>query len=62
AALPIWIDFMSATQREPTASYFDIPDNMSRVAMDPMTGLAVGSDHRPAVQALFVDGTEPQRR
>ncbi|MGD8703696.1 MAG: penicillin-binding protein 1A [Desulfosarcina sp.] len=62
AALPIWIDFMSATQGEPTASYFDIPDNMSRVAMDPMTGLAVGSDHRPAVQALFVDGTEPQRR
>jgi penicillin-binding protein 1A len=60
AALPIWIDFMAATQPDSAAHYFDIPDNMRKILMDPVTGRAVADDHKGAVKALFVSGTEPK--
>jgi len=62
AALPVWIDFMEATRPESTALYFDIPDNMKKVLMDPMTGHAAVDGDNGAVKALFVDGTEPKGR
>jgi penicillin-binding protein 1A len=62
AALPVWIDFMAATRPESTALYFDIPDNMKKVPMDPVTGRAVPDGNGGAVKALFAIGTEPKER
>ncbi len=62
AALPVWIDFMAATRPESTALYFDIPDNMKKAWMDPVTGRAAADGDDGAVKALFVSGTEPRQR
>ena len=62
AALPIWIDFMAATKPESTTLYFDIPDNMRKILMDPVTGRAAADGDDGAVKALFVSGTEPEGR
>jgi penicillin-binding protein 1A len=59
AALPTWINFMASTKPESTALYFDIPDNMIKIWMDPETGRAVEEGAQNAVKALFVRGTEP---
>ena len=62
AALPVWIDFMEATRPESTTLYFDIPDNMRNVWMDPVTGRAAVDGVDGAVKALFVSGTEPKQK
>jgi penicillin-binding protein 1A len=62
AALPVWIDFMEATRPESTTLYFDIPDSMKKVLMDPVTGRAAVRGAKGVVKALFVDGTEPKER
>ena len=62
AALPVWIDFMEATRPESTTLYFDIPDNMKKVWMDPVTGRGALDGDDGAVKALFVSGTEPKQR
>ena len=59
AALPIWTDFMAITKPESTTLYFDIPDNMRKILMDPVTGRAAEDGDDGAVKALFVSGTEP---
>ncbi len=61
AALPVWIDFMAATRSGSTVLYFDIPDNMKKVLMDPVTGRASSDGDGGAVKALFVSGTEPKK-
>ena len=61
AALPVWIDFMAATRSGSTVLYFDIPDNMKKVLMDPVTGRAASDGDGGAVKALFVSGTEPKK-
>ena len=59
AALPIWIDFMkTALQNEPHL-YFDIPDDVNPIRMDPVSGLLQPDDSKPSVVALFKKGTEP---
>jgi penicillin-binding protein 1A len=59
AALPIWRDFMkTALQNEPY-QYFDIPDDVRQIRMDPITGLAQPEDSKQSVVALFKKGTEP---
>ena len=59
AALPIWIDFMNvALQNEPHL-YFDIPDDVNPIRMDPFSGLPQTDDSKPSVVALFKKGTEP---
>jgi penicillin-binding protein 1A len=59
AALPIWIDFMQiALQNEPHL-YFDIPDDVRPIRMDPYTGLPQTDDSKPSVVALFKKGSEP---
>ncbi|MBR9985763.1 MAG: penicillin-binding protein 1A [Desulfosarcina sp.] len=62
AALPLWIDFMKATRPESTTLYFDIPDNMRSVWMDPVTGRSAEDGDGDAVKALFVSGTEPKQK
>ena len=59
AALPIWIDFMRAVFEKKLHQYFDIPDDISQIRMDPMTGLAQPHDSKKSVMALFKKGTEP---
>ncbi len=60
AALPIWIDFMAATIPESTTLYFDIPNNMKKVLIDPLTGRVAEHGGDGVVNALFVNGTEPK--
>ena len=61
AALPIWIDFMNAAFQRDPHQYFDIPDDVSQIRMDPVTGLAQSQDSKQAVVALFKKGTEPRK-
>jgi hypothetical protein len=53
---------MAAGRNESTMLYFDIPDNMKMVLMDPTTGRVAGDGDDNAVSALFVNGTEPTQR
>ena len=62
AALPIWIDFMAATRPESSTLYFNIPDNIRKQWMDPVSGRGASANDHGAVQALFVSGTEPKER
>jgi penicillin-binding protein 1A len=62
AALPIWIDFMKAALQNEPHQYFDIPDDVSQIRMDPITGLALPEDSNQSVVALFKKGTEPGKR
>jgi penicillin-binding protein 1A len=62
AALPIWIDFMKAALENEPHQYFDIPDDVSQIRMDPITGLAQPDDSKRSVVALFKKGTEPGGR
>jgi penicillin-binding protein 1A len=59
AALPIWIDFMKAALQNEPHQYFDIPDDVSQIRMDPITGLLQPEDSKQSVVALFKKGTEP---
>ena len=59
AALPIWIDFMKAALENEPHQYFDIPDDVSQIRMDPITGLAQPDDSKRSVVALFRKGSEP---
>ena len=61
AALPIWIDFMNAAFQEEPHQYFDIPDDVSQVRMDPISGLPQPENSKQAVVALFKKGTEPSK-
>ena len=59
AALPIWIGFMSKALAQRTFEYFDIPDGVVRVPINPVTGAPVDSEAPNAVMALFKMGSEP---
>jgi penicillin-binding protein 1A len=61
AALPIWIQFMQSALENRSPQQFDLPDNVSRVAMDPQTGLPASQESTEAVWALFKKGTEPKQ-
>ena len=61
AALPIWIEFMTTVLSKLPYQYFDIPDDVIKVSIDPVTGRAVSEDNPKAVTALFKKGTEPKR-
>jgi len=61
AALPIWIDFMSQALADKPHQYFDIPDDMVQVYMDPQTGLLASEKSPNGVLALFKKGTEPKQ-
>jgi penicillin-binding protein 1A len=53
AALPIWMEFMQAALSGRPYAYFDLPDNVVRKSMDPVTGEILPNDVPGAVQALF---------
>jgi len=60
AALPIWMDFMQITLADAPHQYFDFPENVAKVWMDPDTGLPADEGSISAVSALFKKGTEPR--
>jgi penicillin-binding protein 1A len=60
AALPIWIEFMQRALHGRPIQYFDIPDDVVQVRIDPLTGLLAADNAPNAVKALFKKGTEPK--
>ncbi len=61
AALPIWIEFMTKAVSTRPQQYFDIPDDIVQIRIDPLTGLLATEDSSHSVAALFKKGTEPKR-
>ena len=61
AALPIWVEFMKKALENEPYQYFDIPDDVAMVMMDPLTGLLVPEGSSHGVKALFKKGTEPRK-
>jgi penicillin-binding protein 1A len=59
AALPIWIDFMQVALKNEPHHYFDVPDDVRPVRIDPLTGLPRADAAKPSVVALFKKGSEP---
>ncbi|MFC1896079.1 penicillin-binding transpeptidase domain-containing protein, partial [Thermodesulfobacteriota bacterium] len=59
AALPIWTDFMTHALKTQPPEYFDIPDDVVRVWVDPKTGGRI-PEERGGVFALYRKGTEPK--
>jgi len=59
AALPIWIAFMKEAFKKRPYVYFDIPDGVVKVSINPITGEQVSGTDPEAVPALFKKGTEP---
>ncbi len=59
AALPIWIEFMTHALNREKQHYFDIPDGVLKVGIDPFTGRPAQTDSRGTVTALFKKGTQP---
>ena len=60
AALPIWIEFMQKALLGRPIQYFDIPDDVVKVRIDPWTGRPASDDSPNSVIALFKKGTEPK--
>ncbi len=60
AALPIWIEFMKTALALKPYQYFDIPDDVVQVSVNPTTGLPEDQGSPRAVVALFKKGTEPK--
>ena len=60
AALPIWIEFMSVALSSETHQYFDIPDDVVQIRMNPETGRLASENSSRAVTALFKKGTDPK--
>lgn len=59
AALPIWIDFMETALQNAPLTYFDLPESVRRIRVDPATGRPAGGE-TGAVPVLVVKGTEPE--
>ena len=60
AALPIWMEFMEKALADKPFQYFDIPDDVVQVNIDPVSGLPNNTKSPNAVTALFKKGTEPR--
>ncbi|MFZ1201283.1 MAG: penicillin-binding transpeptidase domain-containing protein, partial [Desulfobacterales bacterium] len=59
AALPIWMAYMRAALASQPVDYFDIPDDIVQVRIDPISGKPAAEDVPDAVVAMFKKGTEP---
>jgi len=59
AALPIWIEYMREALAQKPYEYFDLPDDIVRIPIDPTTGATVMDNTPGAVVALFKKDTAP---
>jgi penicillin-binding protein 1A len=53
AALPIWMEFMQTAMSGHPLTYFDMPDNVVRRSMDPVSGDLLPDNAPGSVKALF---------
>ncbi|MGD9355027.1 MAG: penicillin-binding transpeptidase domain-containing protein, partial [Desulfobacterales bacterium] len=60
AALPIWMAYMQKVLASQPVDYFDIPDDIVRISIDPISGKPAAENAQGAVAAMFKKGTEPQ--
>ena len=60
AALPIWLAYMKEALADQAADYFDIPDDVVRVGIDPLSGKKTAPGTPGSVLAMFKKGTEPE--
>lgn len=58
-ALPIWIEFMENALKNRPYHFFDMPDNIIKIRIDPMTGKRVADD-MPGAAALFHKENAPE--
>lgn len=55
----IWIDTMEAYFEDHEASWYDIPDNIVGVLVNPITGIIAGSNDTKKEMFFYLKGTEP---
>ena len=67
AALPIWMKFMKNVFKDQEYEYFDVPDNMVKLKINPTTGKPVPThqtddlaDNSDGVVALFTKANQPR--
>lgn len=53
AALPVWIDFLQAALEGQPQKYFDIPDDVRQIHINPKTGEMLPASQREAVPILI---------
>ena len=58
-ALPAFVDFMREAHKKLPAADFPVPAGLSRVMIDPATGLKAYPDQQDAMEEIFLAGTEP---
>jgi len=58
-ALPAFIDFMREAHKHRAPGEFPVPSGVTRVMIDPATGLRAYPDEKDAMEEVFVSGTEP---
>ena len=60
AALPIWLAYMKEVLADQPVDYFDIPDDVVRRSIDPISGKTMASGRPGAVVAMFKKGMAPE--
>jgi penicillin-binding protein 1A len=59
AALPAFVDFMREAHKKRPAADFPVPAGVTRLAIDPGTGLRAYDGQANAIDEVFLAGTEP---
>jgi len=59
AALPAWVDFMSAAMERYKVDDYTVPKGIVFARIDPKTGALAGPGNSNGVKEAFVEGTEP---
>jgi penicillin-binding protein 1A len=59
AALPAFVDFMREAHKKRPAADFPVPPGVTRVAIDPESGLRAYAGQENAIDEVFLTGTEP---
>ena len=59
-ALPAFVDFMREAHKKRPAADFPVPAGLTRVMIDPGTGLRAYPDQKEALEEIFLVGTEPK--
>ena len=59
-ALPAFVDFMREAHKKRPPTDFPVPAGVTRVLIDPATGLRAYPDQKDAMEEVFVAGTEPK--
>jgi len=61
-ALPIWMEFMGAAERDKPVSDFVAPPEVVFVRIDPRNGLLARADQLHCPREVFLAGTEPREK